>query len=70
MSLLYLLIFFLNEGKVYGVDQDSEEILQFNDRELFSEIKRLKTQAGYDICTGNAECLKEFAQEVFGIGYN
>ena len=68
MSLLYLLIYFLNEGKVFGFDPESN-IPELNERNIFDEIKRLKAQAGYDICTGNAECLQSFAQEVFWIGY-
>ena len=58
MSLLYILIYFLNKGEIYGLDP--EILIALEERELFDYIKRQKAQVGYDVCTGNAECLQTF----------
>lgn len=66
ISLLYMLVYMLNNGQLTGIDLDTQMI----NTEAFKLAKRAKMNHTLDdLCCGNASIMKKFAQEVLSLKF-
>ena len=66
ISLLYMTIYMLNEGKLTGIDLDTQMV----NTEAFKLARKAKQNHTMDtLCCGNAYIMKKFANEVLNLKF-